>query len=457
MTDLNKILVIDKPVSTPTTITKDMLTEGPQLSLNSNDGWLPLFSAGMSGTSSTGYYIDFTSAMQVPIFYACITRICADLAALPIRVNRYTTGSGWQELRNHPALKVLNRPNKRFLKYETIYTTYFNFLGTGNAFIATPLHWFGPNVALPKALIPLIPFLQASMPYEDYAGNLFYSINSKLMIDYQTSDGQTGYVRKLPSDEIIHMRQNSLNTGLWGQNPYSFLSDAIGIALAAQRINGTGIKNGMTSNGFLKPINRMGEQAVQQAQAAWSAATAGQTQAGKTPVLPGGYEYIKTTLTPAEFELGAIRDRQDKDIARALHVPGSLVGLTDGLASNYEAELNNYQSRCLTPLATLLEELLHEKWFFGDDFMDYELKFDFDYLGRADEISRTEVAGKQLMLGLRNRNQICDFERWTRPPEGDVYTQMMNVGSVGENGSDLPALPLGSNGVPNGRDGNKDE
>jgi HK97 family phage portal protein len=366
-------------------------------------------------------------------------------------LNHYTSGSGWTRVRDHYALRKLNKPNKRFSRYETNYTSYFNYVGTGNAFLATPLEWTGMYAGLPAALIPLIPFLQCSMPFEQYNGDLKYGANSKLFIGLQTHRAiEVGYERTLVQEEIIHMRQNSMNTGLWGQNPFSFLADAVGIALAGQRINGVGMKNGMTNQGFLKPTGRAGPEAVQQAQSAWKTATSGMNNVGNTPVMPGGYDFIKTTLTPAEFELGMIRDRQNADIARALHVPGSLVGLTDGLASNYPAELNNYQNRCLTPIATPYEELHHDKFFPGDDANDWELKLDFDFLGRADELSRTNTYAKQIQLGLRKVNDIIDLERWPRNPDGDIYMQALNTGTFGENGSDQQAGDLSS-----AKEGNK--
>lgn len=397
-------------------------------------GWYPTFSMGL-GYSETGVRINPITALGVPVFNACVRRISSDIAGLPILVEQYDEEKGWKNLPRHPIARLLKKPNERHTRFELIEHLVVSYLLAGDGYSAIVFQRNPklPNAGRPIQLIPIVPI--SCNCHETPNGRIVYNVTSKMLVGTVTSNRkQKEQTRELVSDEMVHIRNMSLDGGVHGTSPITIGAEAIGLAIAAQAHAAKEFKNGSSFRFavVLPPSVKQTDPSVGNTQAAWQMTQAGLHNSGKPPVVAGGASLVKMNMSPEEAQLIEARDQQNAEIARLMNVPGSLVGLKDGTAfANYEVEMQSYIDKTLLPIIEKLQQIFDQKLLFESEQDDHQIRFDTTGLLRGDTASRYAAYQTACLNGWINADYVADKEGWARPPDGHVYTQMTNTGVAG--------------------------
>jgi HK97 family phage portal protein len=246
--------------------------------------------------------------------------------------------------RDHPSIKLLQRPNWYTTRYRLIEGTVQDLAIFGHAF------WIKVRSAgaTVTALVPVPPDRMA------VAGDIY-----PVGYQYSYQDGRT---RDLAPSDVVHFRWYDPIDSLRGVSPLETLKGIIAESRAAATTRIAFWKNGARVSGFIqRPLEARpwSVEARDRFKRQFEDRFTGAQNAGKFPVLEEGMSFHPITSTMVDAESVATQKLTRAEAARAYHIPLPMVGILDHATfSNIKEQHRHLYQDCLGPVLTMLQEEL---------------------------------------------------------------------------------------------------
>ncbi|MEB2845918.1 phage portal protein [Endobacterium cereale] len=283
------------------------------------------------------------------------------------------------------------------------------------------------------ALNPLPPL--AVSVCRDRSNNRYYEL---------TEDGKK---RRIPENRMFHVRGATLPGCDRGMSPIGVVRNAIGNALAGERVAGKMFANGfqvagvLSSDQILKPEQRkqLGDVLGQ---------FAGSDRAGKIAVLEAGLKYQQLTIDPKDAQMLETRQYSVEQICRIFGVPPVMIGHaangTTTWGSGIEQLILQFTKTCLGPLVKSIESAIYRDLLDSKTRKSVFVKFSMEGILRGDSSARAEFLSKMVQSGTYTVNEARAYENKAPVAGGDqsiVNGTMTPLDKLGEANDNAPAQP----------------
>ncbi|MFT8944303.1 MAG: phage portal protein [Acetobacter pasteurianus] len=418
--------------------------------VNLTDLRLGTFLAG--GPTYSGKMVSVDTAMQLDTVWACTRLISDTIGAMPLKLyQRSADGNSSTLARDHPLYRVLyNAPNSDMTGMEFWSAMVACLMLWGNAF--AQVIWSDVGVKRVIALYPLRP--DRMTVTRDTTGELIYTY---------TYQGQT---LTLEESEILHIKGYCLD-GMMGMSPISAGRQQMGSAMAAEETASRMFANGLLSQTYIKSPDWLDDTKVMRAKEILNEYR-GAVNAGKTPLLEGGWTVESIGMNPEDAQLLQTRAFNVETLCRWFGVAPVMIGhMSKSTAWGSGLEQMNLWFLTYTLQAWLvrIEQAITRCLLLPTEKETYFAQHNVDALLRADSQARTQLEAAQVQNGIKTRNEIREKEGLAPIPGGDIATvqaQMIPLTDVGKAGVLPNVQPIAGSAPapppqPNGTIGDPDD
>jgi HK97 family phage portal protein len=243
------------------------------------------------------------------------------------------------------------------------------------------------------------------------------------VISYKYMDPYSGREAKFAGSEIIHVRCRTL--GLWpavGVPPLLSGKDAIGLALAIQRYQGSALANGTGISGYLSTENKIDPHKSAYLRQQWQELYSGGYNSNKTPILEQGLQFHELTMRGfQELQLIEASRLAAREVAKLFGLTPAILGGGDEVnRSTAGVEVELAYRTCLFPASVRI----------------------------ADQVSRQLLSESERAAGLSVQIDLQEWLRGSGQALADMLSKLVlgNILSPDEARSYLN-LPLAPNGT----------
>lgn len=366
--------------------------------------------------SSTGVAVSPLTSIQVATVYGCIKARSEDLAKVPLRLKRRLAGGGFELVDEHPIARLLRRPNPWMTPFAFIRFLELSVCFRGNAYVVIQRGRAGE----PIALIPVVP--DKVVPEIGPTGEMFYRVSHPML-----SRGEDQI--RLHQDNVLHVRNLSLDAGYVGMSPIAAAQESIGLALAAQQHGAVLFRQGGQMGGVLKHPGVLTQEAKDNISRSFAEKFQGVQNAHKIPVLEENMTFEKIAMTNEDAQFLESRKFQRGEICAIFRVPPhKVMDLEKATFNNMEVSEQSYINDALMPDADQIAQEMEAKCLFDDERDGLFLEFQWDALLRADRLTRYQAHAIGLNNGFLSQNDVRRREGETLIPGGDAYNRPLNIG-----------------------------
>lgn len=367
------------------------------------DSWAPATKSGIAVTETT--------ALTHTAVYACIKVLGESIASLPVHLYKKTSIGSEALDTDSRDLLVAYEPSELYHSFDFRNTMMLHLGLHGNAYANIVRNGNRGPVEL-RILNPL-----AVTPFLTPDGALYYNVNG-VKLPYAAKD-------------IIHLKGLS-SDGIIGKSPIETFRETIALGIATTNTQGSLWKNGTLINGYLKHPMKMTQDEGQRLMASWSSRFAGSDNAGKTPVLENGLEFVPLSLKPADAMFLETAKLSRNDICALYRVPPHMIGdLERSTNNNIEHQSLEFVRNTLMPYLKMWEHELNRKLLFPGEKARLYFRFNVDGMLRGDTKSRAEyytrALGSVSNPGWLTQNEVRSLENLDKVDDGDtIYNPTMN-------------------------------
>lgn len=261
-----------------------------------------------SGTSA-GLPVSPGNAETISTVFSCVQSIAETIGGLPLILYRREGNGDRVRASDHPLYRVLHdAPNERqtALEFREQLTAHVLLWGNGYAEIVSDA---AGNVT---ALEPIHP--QNVTVLQLPSGRIRYDV----------SDAQTGKVRPLLADEVLHLKDRTDN-GIVGKSRIQVAREMLGGVLASQEHGNKAWANGARLSGVLQTDNVMTDESVARLRTSWEGQFSGYGNSGKTAILENGLKYQQLSMSNEDAQWLESRQFSVEEVCRIFRVPPVLV------------------------------------------------------------------------------------------------------------------------------------
>lgn len=372
------------------------------------------------GPTFSGQTVSVDSAMQLDTVWACVRLISETIASLPLKLYQHQANDTSVLARNHPLYAVLaTSPNADMTPIEFWGVMVACLLTWGNAFGQVMRRADGTVIAIN----PLRPD-RMTVRRDPNTGEPIYTYSWQ------------GKYLVLGESDIFHIKGFSFD-GLLGVSPLTFGRQSIGTALAAEETAGRTYKNALLTQSYISAPNYLKPDQKAQAKAIL-ADYAGAINAGKTPLLEGGWKVETIGLNPEDAQLLETRSFNVETLCRWFGVQPVMIGrMEKSTAWGTGLEQMNmwFLQYGLMPWLRRIEQAISRCLLSPADRQRFSAKHNVDALLRGDSASRAAFYTAALQNGWMAANEVRAKENLPPDPSGDVLTvqaQMIPRADVGK-------------------------
>ena len=342
----------------------------------------------------------------------------------------YSEDTEITEITDHPFLELFYRPNKEFTYTEFLQLSDLFMELNGNSYWQISKTVFG----IPKSLHVLpsqyvTPVLGSAAYIKEY--------------QYQSSKG----IKKYSPSTIFHCRfPNPKNIAI-GKSPLSACTDSVNLDTYALKYGSAIFKNMGALAGYFRTTENLSEASFNRVKKQLQTFK-GYKNAGQTPLLDNGLEYIPISVSPQLLMDSLVTKKTDKDIARAFGVPISMIDVENVNKANAQTGSNVYEEQTIDPRLRLFSDKMNQKIIpLYEQSGGIIIFCAFDNPAKEDNLFILKKQETFLKWGVQSPNEVRKEEG--KPPRdgGDNYLTPVNYMMV-ENGKLI--MPGNNTGDDNG-------
>lgn len=417
-----------------------MSVENPAVPLSSladgDDTWDAL----TDGGSGSGAKVNRRRALGHSAVWRGVNLIAGDVGRHTFRVYRYAPGGGLIDAPEHPAARMMRRPNDYMTPFTFRQTLQAHALVKGNGYAYI---FRNPDNARPLELLPLNP--DHTWPVR---------ANGELWYVAQCGDPLPGKRRnaasyvKIRATDVIHVKGLGFD-GLMGYDVLKVLRETVGGALAARDYGSRYFRNNASPGVVLEVPAGMKDTAITVLRDSWAKLHQGFENAHRPAILRDGVKLAQWSANAKDAQLLENRQFDSRDIANVLGVPPHKVGDPSRTAYNsLESENQGYHEDTLGRWFTCWEQECDAKLLteLEKETESHCCRFDPRPLSRVGLAARTAYYVAGIQNGWLNKDEVRAEEGKNPIPDGKgkVYLQPVNLAPVGE----TPAAPPATEPAP---------
>jgi HK97 family phage portal protein len=378
--------------------------------------------------SAAGVEINQQTALGAAAVMACVQMLTEDVARLPTWLERKRAAGSRERVTDHPFAALIEEPNEwqDWLEFAEMVQVGLVLRGNGYAAILRDYR------ARPVKLVPLNPDRVAL--WESPDGSLFYRVTPFGLHEMAELRDMPFLI---PAADMFHLRGLSVN-GLMGASRIAVARDAIGLALAQERIAAQWIGAGSKPSGVLSTEQKLDEKTKDRLVARWKEMNAGLANAGKVAIFEAGLKWTPLQLSSEQMEFIAARQFQLQEIARMFRIPPHMIGeLSRSTNNNIVQQAQEYINFTLTGYTARWKQKLRKTFGLAKD--GIEVIHDFSEIGRADITARYNAYRIGVMSGFLKPNEARTDDGRDPDPQGDKLWQPTNMADAGSQSSGTAA------------------
>lgn len=265
--------------------------------------------------TASGEFVGVEQAMKNPAVFRCVELISTATGMLPVHLFRGDDQGNIEKARDHPLYDLLlGQPNAWQTAFEFKSQMQATALTNDKGAMAL-IVW---SLIGPSRVLRMVPLDSDRMTLKQ---NDDWSISYV----YRRKNGST---LSLAPEEVFHLRGLTFD-GINGISRVRKASEAIGLALAAQRATSRLYRNGSFVDGVLETKGKLSDEAYARLTESWNDRYSGADNAGKTPLLEEETTYKPIGGSAKDAQAVEMRKLQVEEIARAFGVPRPLLMMDD--------------------------------------------------------------------------------------------------------------------------------
>ena len=354
-------------------------------------------------------------AMRLAAAYRCISILSGTIASLPLLVERRKNGYFSADEGNDLFSLLRWKANDRQTAYTMKENAIIQMHTMGNAYILIRRDAWGEVSGL--VLIPSM------------------YVNHDVLTDlYTINDPFNGVFGSFSADEVIHLRNKSLDGGITGVSTIHYASRVLSVAQNADSQTLSGLKSGNKMKGFVTGGSAMsGLGAHADSEVDKVAERLNGELASDKPImrLPGGVDFKQISISPADAQLLETRKFSVFEICRFFGVHPDKVFAEQ--SSNYKASENSqisFLTDTLFPELAKIEAEFVTKLFSTSLLPKYRIVFDLSALYQTDLKGKSEYYQRMLGNGAITPNEIRKREGYSPVEGGDDVFVSCNIAPI---------------------------
>lgn len=371
----------------------------------------------LNGLANLGLGVSNETSMKIAAVYRCIDILSSTIAALPFEYKRKKNGVFTVEesdLTNY----VLNVKSNSYMNaYDVIRNSVIQMVVNGNAFLMPK---WNTNAELDSLIL-----LSPNSTTYDRMTNL-----------YHVSDLYNGIVGTYDSDDIIHLKNMSLDGGYTGVSTIRYAAHVLGIAASADAKSYESFQPGSGRMGFVSGNPTAGVKGFgdfQDAQIKTVSDRIEEEIKSKKQIffLPEGMNFNALSLSPNDIQLLESKKLSVLDICRFFGVHPDKVFA--GQSQNYKAsEMSQIQfySDTLLPRLRQIETEFTAKLVSKRVWSKYKVEFDLNLLYSTDLQSEAAYMRETIQNGVITVNEWRRRKGQQPVDGGDIALVSTNTRSV---------------------------
>lgn len=355
------------------------------------------------------------SAMQLAAVYRCVSILSGTIASLPLQIKRKQDGYFAVDEKNELYGILTRRPNSRQNSFDMIQNAIIQMVNNGNAYI----------------------FIRTS--FGDVSGLILCSNNSvaydKISNRYVISDAINHISGTFEADQIIHLRNKSLDGGYTGVSTITYAHRVLSIAASADNQNLQTFQNGTKVKALLYGASggMAGLDALDYEQTSPVAdRVEAQLNSGKDIIaISEDLKFQQISINPVDAQLLETKKFSVLDICRfyGVHPDKAFAGQ----ATNYKAsEMSqvSFLTDTLQPILKQIEAEFNAKLIPDSVAGIYQISFDLSALYQTDLTTQAAYWKALHELGVLTTNDIRHKNGLPSIEGGDVAMISCNVAPI---------------------------
>lgn len=230
---------------------------------------------------------------------------------------------------------------------------------------------------------------------------------------------------RYPYRDMLHIQ------AFGGEAPITRARNAIGLAISLEQHAAKLFANGARPSGLLSTDQQLGDTALKNVLAMWSATHGGSDNAGKPAVLPNGMKWTPLSLNSVDAQFAEMRRFQIEEIARAFNVPPTMLfDLTRGTWANTEEMGQQFLTYTLRPWLDAWAWAYARVLLTADERANRYFEFVTDDLLTVSFAQRAASYGQYRSMGVMTANEVRAGLNLPPLPGGDVLSNPYTTSSA---------------------------
>lgn len=355
-------------------------------------------------------------AMRLATVYRCTSILSGSIASLPLQLKRKRNGYFSVDEENPMNYLLTMRPNGRQTAYELMRNAIIQMVNAGNAYIYPD--WRGGEL---RSLTLLSP------------GSVSYD---KLLNIYLVSDTVNDIYETLECDEIIHLRNMSLDGGYTGESVIRYASKVMTVADSANNKSIDVFQPGSTYAGFISGdegggVKGYGDVQDEQLKTVSDRVEKEMRSGKRIFSMPGAMKFNALSMSPADIQLMEELKFGVFELCRfyGVHPDKAFAGQSN----NYKASEMSQVQFMTDTLQPLLRQIANEffvKLIPRSLSSKYRLEFDLESFYQTDLETMSTRMEKCIQWGVMTVNEYRNKNGYPSITGGDVAMISCNVAPI---------------------------
>jgi SPP1 gp7 family putative phage head morphogenesis protein len=333
--------------------------------------------------------------------FACVTAISEPLSCLP----RYFYDAKKQEdyIEDHPALKVMRRPNPFMHGIDLWMATFMNLLLPTSRTPGGQVFWIGQTGTINK----FTNWRKGEIPFEIYvySDETISPIKDELgWITGWKMEVAGKRVATFSNDEVLRIHTHNPYDIAQGMSPYSAAQSNILQDTKAQEFNTKTFDNDGRVAGYLASEQQLTREQADEIMDAWMENYGGAGNADKVAILPFGLKYEQFAKSMRDMQFQQMGEANRKAIQSTYRVPDSEIAIYESgmnRATATQADRNFWQKN-LIPKDKLVCSSINAQWIENIEGGKYRIESDKSEVEalQDDLDGKTQIAFRLWQMGV---------------------------------------------------------